>query len=222
MPVVVACRTLTHEVVSNSTQLLAHTSYDNDKVRRGIRSLDLAASSFEPRENVAHDVEAFLSHYHQVMVCTAIDEAKDSTFVQCSKTIETQLEDDWNRTKQLLFNELGLKQSAGQSMAMSVAGHDASNIHMGGATPHGMRGSRGMSPSPAQHRFAPTPLGVSMGDMSMGGVSMGGVAMGAMTPVRGRCRCVRSCVAVYVVVCVGVAVVVWAVCLLLELRGCGC
>ena len=42
------------------------------------------------------------------MVCTAIDEAKQSTFARCEKNLETQLQDDWERSKQQLMTSLGL------------------------------------------------------------------------------------------------------------------
>ena len=41
-----------------STQLLAHTSYNNEKLGRHIQNLDLRAS-FEPLEPVANDVAAY-------------------------------------------------------------------------------------------------------------------------------------------------------------------
>lgn len=88
-------------------------------LRRIVAHTRHGQATYEPVEEEA-DVAGFLESHHDMMLTTAIDEAKESTYAQCSDSLEKHLEDDWQRAKTKLMTSLNLLVTKDDAAAASA------------------------------------------------------------------------------------------------------
>ncbi|KJE93034.1 hypothetical protein CAOG_03895 [Capsaspora owczarzaki ATCC 30864] len=94
-------RTLDTTQQTKAHYLLATRGFDADKYTRNLNSISLA--TFEPLEPIGDtDIQSFLRHEHEMLILTAVEEAKRNTVLQFNNNFVRGLEDDWERVKKQL------------------------------------------------------------------------------------------------------------------------
>eukprot|EP01029_Cantina_marsupialis_P002744 TRINITY_DN12623_c0_g2_i1.p1 TRINITY_DN12623_c0_g2~~TRINITY_DN12623_c0_g2_i1.p1 ORF type:complete len:844 (+),score=327.11 TRINITY_DN12623_c0_g2_i1:15-2546(+) len=98
-----------HELSINKAQrLLSNQGFDAERLNQNLSTLQFA-SQFDVSEDISHDLEGFLSHFNETVVCTAIDQANLSVLNDCEESFARHLETDWERTKQEYMQWMGLR-----------------------------------------------------------------------------------------------------------------
>eukprot|EP00941_MAST-03F_sp_MAST-3F-sp1_P004560 g4560.t1 len=80
-------------------RMLARSGYDPEKLQKDLVRINLQRS-FEPYEPLGDtDVEGYLKHHHDIVILTAIEEAKKSTVLQSQENFDRVMDDDWQKAK---------------------------------------------------------------------------------------------------------------------------
>jgi nuclear pore complex protein Nup93 len=75
--------------------LLANKGFDATRIARALQSIDLK-STFEPLDAIDDtDLDAYLQHQHDLLILTAIEEAKRLTSDEFHTSFMQQMEEDW-------------------------------------------------------------------------------------------------------------------------------
>lgn len=109
-----------------SHYLLSHGKVDFPLVSRTLNNLDPAAA-FAPLQPLHDtDIEGHLRHAHEQTIISAIEEGRRATNRNFYKTLENNMRKDWERQKELVFEELG--RHAPSSSSSAVAGPSGSLV----------------------------------------------------------------------------------------------
>lgn len=83
-------------------RMLARSGYDPEKLTKDLTRINLQRS-FEPYQPLGDtDVEGYLKHHHDIVILTAIEEAKKSTILQSKENFDRVIDDDWSKARQTL------------------------------------------------------------------------------------------------------------------------
>ena len=99
--------------------LLARRGYDADKLARSLNAIDLR-TPFEPLDALADtDVVGYLQHQHELVVVTAVMEAKKETVASFERAYVASLEAEWDEKKRELLDAFrGAQASANPSLPL--------------------------------------------------------------------------------------------------------
>lgn len=98
---------------------LANGGIDAAQLADTINAANIA-STFEPLQPIYDtDVESYLTHEHQQVVISAIEQGRRETLQDFHRNLDRTMHRDWERQKRKIFEELGQHQPA------SAAGRDA-------------------------------------------------------------------------------------------------
>lgn len=88
---------------------------------RTLNTLD-PASAFAPLQPLHDtDIEGHLRHAHEQTIISAIEEGRRSTVDQFYRTLEANMRKDWEKEKELVFEELGRHAPAASTSSGIVA-----------------------------------------------------------------------------------------------------
>eukprot|EP00029_Vermamoeba_vermiformis_P006383 TRINITY_DN2483_c0_g1_i2.p1 TRINITY_DN2483_c0_g1~~TRINITY_DN2483_c0_g1_i2.p1 ORF type:complete len:833 (-),score=260.37 TRINITY_DN2483_c0_g1_i2:26-2524(-) len=86
--------------------LLARQGFDTEKLTQNLSSIDLK-TTFEPLESISEtDLESYLKHEHELIVLSAIEEAKKETIEQYNSNFISRMEDEWEEKKREIIEML--------------------------------------------------------------------------------------------------------------------
>lgn len=128
-----------------SHYLLAHGNIDFPLVSRTLNNLDPAAA-FAPLQPLHDtDIEGHLRHAHEQTIISAIEEGRRSTVDTFYRTLESNMRKDWEKQKELVFEELG-RHAPSASTSNSIAPTSGLRKSLGRDTGFGE-----VSSSPSRH-----------------------------------------------------------------------
>lgn len=88
--------------------LLASKGINTDELGRGLAEIHVKAAALEPMEQIrSTDVEGFLRNQHEMILLTAIEDAKKETLRSYQENYQSYLSSEWNQTKHELLEGLG-------------------------------------------------------------------------------------------------------------------
>ncbi|KAL6074513.1 Nucleoporin nup93 [Balamuthia mandrillaris] len=114
--------------------LLAEKRFDAEKLARSLNAINLK-TTFGPLEPLSEtDVEGYLKHEHNMIILTAIQEAKNETITRFKENYVRNMERDWENSKPDLLEALGKHSAsrAGERPRMASPTSTA-GAYMGGA-----------------------------------------------------------------------------------------
>ena len=90
-------------------RLLSKGGLDGDRLTRDLQTVDLRPSRAVAERLGDTDIDGFLSHQHDMIIVTAIEEGLRSTIGECQRSTVSRMEDDWDRSRNNLMQLLGVK-----------------------------------------------------------------------------------------------------------------
>ncbi|SAM84527.1 related to NIC96-nuclear pore protein [Ustilago bromivora] len=113
---------------------LANGGIDAAQLADTINAANIAGT-FEPLQPIYDtDVESYLTHEHQQVVISAIEQGRRETLQDFHRNLDRTMHRDWERQKRKILEELGQHQPTNASTAGRDADLDASRSGFGGAS----------------------------------------------------------------------------------------
>uniref|UniRef100_A0A6B2KYD6 Nuclear pore protein n=1 Tax=Arcella intermedia TaxID=1963864 RepID=A0A6B2KYD6_9EUKA len=104
-------------VKNRANLLLAKNGIDTEKLDRKMAEVDLKQTESTPF--IAHtDLEKFLSQNHEMILISAIEEAKNETEMRFARSCADKLHNEWSSTKMEYLQELGQREYWGDGSQM--------------------------------------------------------------------------------------------------------
>lgn len=93
--------------------LLASHGFDAEKHARQLSAIDLK-TTFEPLEPIGDtDVQQFLQHEHEMLIITAIEEAKKATQEQFDEAFLRSMQSEWDADKREILQAIAQRRVLG-------------------------------------------------------------------------------------------------------------
>jgi hypothetical protein len=134
----------------DAQRLLAASGLNVESLERDVRSLEFKASLPPVDDLGPSDVDGYVAHHSQMVMCAAIAEAREATFGLCEELAGARARGEWEASKPLLLAAMGVRDVGSGGLggaAAAPAAREAVDTTMVGGTPSRLAFSPAMGDS---------------------------------------------------------------------------